>query len=145
APPAKTLDYYLDRLPKFKPAPEPVPVNLSGPKGQAAWGNRIPTDQPVAFITIDDGMNRHPWALELIRAADVPVTLFLTTRYVSRHQDYFGDLLDTGNVVIEGHTVSHPNLTKLSYEDQRYQLCHATDQLEQWFGYRPVLFRPPYG
>lgn len=144
-PPTRTLEYYLDRIPTFPSPPRPEPVKLTGPQGQAWWGNRIPTDQPVAFITIDDGINRHPWAAELIRAADVPVTLFLTTKYVSGHKGYFAELLDTGNVVIEGHTVSHPNLTKLSYEDQRYQLCHATDQLENWYGRRPVLFRPPYG
>ena len=144
-PPTRTLDYYLERIPTFPAAPHPEPVKLTGPKGHAAWGNRIPTDHPVAFITIDDGINRHPWAAELIKAADVPVTLFLTTKYVSGHKDYFAELLATGNVVIEGHTVSHPNLTKLSYEDQRYQLCHATDQLEAWYGRRPVLFRPPYG
>ena len=47
--------------------------------------------------------------------------------------------------VIEGHTVSHPKLLELSYDDQRYQLCKATDQLEEWYGRRPVFFRPPYG
>ena len=43
---------YGDRLPKFDRAPEAVKVQLPG-GASAAYFSRIPTDQPVAFITID--------------------------------------------------------------------------------------------
>ena len=63
------------------PGPHPVvpagarPARRSGSTTPTAWrpgrtGSR-PT-QRVAFITIDDGLNRHPWADDLIRAANVP-------------------------------------------------------------------------
>jgi peptidoglycan/xylan/chitin deacetylase (PgdA/CDA1 family) len=144
-PPPPTLEQYVARIPSFPSAPAPRPVRFDHPEGAAAWQNRIPTTQPVAFITIDDGLTRHPWADDLIRASKVPVTLFLTTNYVSRHQDYFQQIHDAGQVLIEGHTVSHPKLLELSYDDQRYQLCKATDLIEEWYGRRPVFFRPPYG
>jgi peptidoglycan/xylan/chitin deacetylase (PgdA/CDA1 family) len=144
-PTPATLDDYLARMPTFAAAPNPVPVRLYHPDGQAAWMNAIPTGHPVAFITIDDGLNRHPWANDLIRASKVPVTLFLTTKYISGHRDYFQVLRDAGDVVVEGHTVSHAKLVELTYDEQRHELCHATDLLEQWFGTRPVFFRPPYG
>jgi peptidoglycan/xylan/chitin deacetylase (PgdA/CDA1 family) len=144
-PPPLTLDQYLARVPSFPPAPDPAPVRFDHPPDMAAWQNRIPTDQKVAFITIDDGLNRHPWAEELIREANVPVTLFLTTNYANRNRGYFATLRDAGRVLIESHTVSHPKLLELSYDDQRYQLCHATDLLEDWYGRRPAFFRPPYG
>ena len=113
--------------------------------GRAAFAYEIPTTQPVAFLTIDDGLTRHPMALDLIRSAKIPVTLFLTTRYVSGNQDYFRALRDTGYATIENHTITHPKLTLLSYGDQKNELCGASDQLAQWYGRRPLLFRPPYG
>jgi peptidoglycan/xylan/chitin deacetylase (PgdA/CDA1 family) len=143
-PPAELAEY-LTRLPTFGPAPTPVPVALPHVDGQAAFVHEIPTSQPVAFLTIDDGMVRHPQALAMLKAAKIPVTLFLTTNYVNGNQDFFKALRDTGYATIEGHTISHPQLTKLGYGDQRHQLCGATDQLQGWYGGRPTLFRPPYG
>lgn len=143
-PPAELAEY-LTRLPTFEPPPAPVRVALPHVEDRAAFVHEIPTTQPVAFLTIDDGMVRHPQALAMLKAAKIPVTLFLTTNYVNGNQDFFKGLRDTGYATIEGHTVSHPQLTKLGYSDQRYQLCGATDQLQSWFGERPTLFRPPYG
>lgn len=120
-------------------------MTLPHAAGQAAFAYEIPTTQRVAFLTIDDGMTRHPMALDLLRAAKIPVTLFLTTRYVSGNQGYFGALRDTGYATIENHTITHPHLPTLSYADQKHELCGASDQLGQWYGRRPVLFRPPYG
>ena len=107
--------------------------------------HEIPTTHRVAFLTIDDGMVRHPMALELIRQAKIPVTLFLTTNYVSGNQDYFRALKDTGNVVIEGHTISHPNLRAGQLRRPALPAVRLTDQLGQWYGQRPTLFRPPFG
>jgi peptidoglycan/xylan/chitin deacetylase (PgdA/CDA1 family) len=143
-PPAELAEY-LTRLPTFGPAPTPVPVALPHVEGQAAFAFEIPTTQPVAFLTIDDGLVRHPQALAILKAAKIPVTLFLTTNYVNGNQGFFKALRDTGYATIEGHTISHPQLNKLGYGDQRYQLCGATDQLQSWYGGRPTLFRPPYG
>jgi peptidoglycan/xylan/chitin deacetylase (PgdA/CDA1 family) len=145
ARPPATLADYLARIPKFGAAPTPSSVTLSHTAGHAAFAYEIPTTQPVAFLTIDDGVNRHPMALDLIRAAKIPVTLFLTTRYVSGNQDYFRALRDTGYATIENHTITHTKLTTLDYSGQKHELCGASDQLAQWYGRRPVLFRPPYG
>ncbi len=148
APPTPTtvpLEAYLARIPAFDPAPSPVRVALSHYTNHAAFVYGIPTAQRVAFLTIDDGLVRHPMALELIRKAKIPVTLFLTTNYVSGNQGYFRALKETGHVAIEGHTISHPNLTQVGYADKRSQLCGSSDLLGQWYGERPTLFRPPFG
>src|SRR3712207_6824035 len=42
------------RVPPFAPAPAATRVT-SPANGTAAWYSRIPTEQKVAFITIDDG------------------------------------------------------------------------------------------
>jgi peptidoglycan/xylan/chitin deacetylase (PgdA/CDA1 family) len=120
-------------------------VTLSRYDGQAAFVHQVPTGHPVAFLTIDDGMVRHPLALELLRAAKVPVTLFLTTNYVGGNQEYFGALRDSGYATIQNHTISHPNLPSVGYGGARGQLCGASSNLEQWYGQRPIFFRPPFG
>ena len=72
---------YLDRVPTFGPRPAAVKVKL--PTGNAAaWLEKVPTDQPVAFLTIDDGWIKRPEALPLLERAHVPVTLFLTVNAI---------------------------------------------------------------
>jgi peptidoglycan/xylan/chitin deacetylase (PgdA/CDA1 family) len=111
----------------------------------AAFTDSLPSvTQPVAFLTIDDGATRNPMARDLIAAAKIPVTLFLTTNYVGGHQDYFKALQDTGYAKIQNHTVSHPDLRTLA-DSGKAELCTASDNLGAWFGTRPTLFRPPYG
>jgi peptidoglycan/xylan/chitin deacetylase (PgdA/CDA1 family) len=136
---------YLARIPHFDAPPTPVRVALPHYTDHSALVHEIPTTQRVAFLTIDDGIVRHPMALELIQQAGIPVTLFLTTNYVAGNLEYFRALKNTGHVTIEWHTISHPHLTQASYGEQRNQLCGATDRLGQWYGQRPTLFRPPYG
>ncbi|HWS35698.1 MAG TPA: polysaccharide deacetylase family protein [Actinoplanes sp.] len=130
-------------IPDFADAPTPEPITLPG--GDAVeYLHRIPTDQKVAFLTIDDGYLKLPEAQELIAAAGVPVTLFLTTDAVKDDPDYFKPMVDAG-AVIESHTISHPNLRGKSYEFQRREICGSADKLEKWYTRRPTLFRPPFG
>jgi peptidoglycan/xylan/chitin deacetylase (PgdA/CDA1 family) len=144
APPA-ALQPYLSRIPHFDPPPTPVPVTLPHGTGQAAFAYQIPTTQPVAFLTIDDGIVKHPLALPLMQAAKIPVTLFLTTNFIASNKDYFKALRDTGCATIQDHTVSHPDLTTLGYQAVKDQLCQARDNLAAWYGRTPTLFRPPFG
>jgi peptidoglycan/xylan/chitin deacetylase (PgdA/CDA1 family) len=135
---------YLALLPSFPPAPAPVAVALPHAAGRAAWVSRIPTTQPVAFLTIDDGAVKTPAAIALLKAAGIPVTLFLTTNFISGDTGYFTKLQSEG-AVIEDHTISHPELINLDYAHQKTQLCHSSDLLATWYGRRPVIFRPPFG
>src|SRR5439155_4151647 len=64
------------RVPKFPAAPPVEKVKL--PDGPAApFLHGVPTSQPVAFLTIDDGYEKKPEAIQLLQAAGIPVTLFL--------------------------------------------------------------------
>ncbi|MBW6435072.1 polysaccharide deacetylase family protein [Actinoplanes hulinensis] len=130
-------------IPDFAPAPEPQPITL--PAGdKVEYLRRIPTTQKVAFLTIDDGYLKLPEGQELIAAAGVPVTLFLTTDAVKDDPGYFKPMLDAG-ATIEAHTVTHPSLRGRSYDFQRREICGSADKLGAWFGKRPTLFRPPFG
>jgi peptidoglycan/xylan/chitin deacetylase (PgdA/CDA1 family) len=104
----------------------------------------ISTTQPVAFITIDDGIVRDPAALDLMRQSNTHPTLFLTQQYVQGHEDYFRQLQQAG-ASIENHTIDHPDLRGKPLDFQRQEICAASDSYAKVFGSRPVLFRPPYG
>ncbi|MDI6098980.1 polysaccharide deacetylase family protein [Actinoplanes sp. NEAU-A12] len=130
-------------IPDFAPAPPPQPITL--PAGDSVeYLRRIPTDQKVAFLTIDDGYLKTPEAPELIAAAGVPVTLFLTTDAIKDDPAYFRPMVDAG-AVIEAHTVTHAGLRGRSYDFQRREICDSADRLGAWFLRRPTLFRPPFG
>jgi peptidoglycan/xylan/chitin deacetylase (PgdA/CDA1 family) len=140
--PDDPVNAYLPRIPRFGPRPTPVPI---GPlAGEAAWVSRIPTDQPVAFITIDDGWTKHPMAASLLRASKVPVTLFLAVNAIKDDPMYFRSLQRAG-AVIEAHTLSHPPLRGKPYPTQHREICGSADRLAEWYERRPVLFRPPFG
>lgn len=134
---------YADRIPEF-PAP-PVPQPMVLPEGPAPHLSRIETDQPVAFITIDDGYVRHPEALQLIRDSGVPVSLFLISSVAKQDPAWFAAIRDQADATIQAHTVTHARLRGLSATAQAAEICGSADQLEQMFGTRPTLFRAPGG
>jgi peptidoglycan/xylan/chitin deacetylase (PgdA/CDA1 family) len=141
--PVKDLAYYLARLPRFGPPIAPEPQDVNAGESSPVWV-KVPTTQPVAFLTIDDGMVRHPMALPLLKASGIRVTLFLTLNYAERDPDYFRALQNAG-AVIENHTITHTSLRGKSYEFQKHEICYTADRFAQLFGHRPTLFRPPYG
>lgn len=104
---------------------------------------RIETDRPYVFITVDDGAVRHPAALELMRKSGVEPTLFLNSKHVDGHADYFKTF--QGAARVHAHTATHPDLTGTSYDFQRGEICGNADLLRGQLGAQPKLFRPPFG
>ncbi|GIM91058.1 polysaccharide deacetylase family protein [Paractinoplanes toevensis] len=137
------VGWKLSDVPQFLPPPAPEPIVLP-PGDQVPFLSRVPVTQPVAFLTIDDGYLKNPEAIKLFAAAHIPVTLFLTTDAIHDDPAFF-DRLRSYGAVIEAHTVSHPELAGRSYGFQKHQICDGADRLAQWYGRRPVLFRPPFG
>jgi peptidoglycan/xylan/chitin deacetylase (PgdA/CDA1 family) len=143
-PPFKSLAWYVSQVPDFPDAPLPQPVPLPTTDTAAFW-HRLPTDQKVAFITIDDGgLARPPEVIDFIWQARIPVTMFLNSPAAAEHTDYFRQIQEAGGVV-ENHTISHTSLAGSSYDYQKHQICGAADTLEELFGKRATLFRPPFG
>ena len=137
------VGWKLSDVPRFPPAPAPEPITLP-PGDEVPFLSRIPVTRPVAFLTIDDGVLKNPEAPKLFAAAGIPVTLFLTTDFIQDDVPFFDRLRDFG-AVIEAHTISHPELAGKWEGFQRRQICEGADRLGQWYGRRPVLFRPPFG
>jgi len=72
------------------------------------------------------------------------VTAFMTINAI-RHDPGFFKRMQGSGVVIEAHTLTHPELKGKSYDFQKHELCGSADQLGTLYGHRPTLFRPPFG
>lgn len=105
--------------------------------------NWVETDDPVFFITVDDGLKRSPEALALIQEQQIPVTAFLTEYAVRDYTDYFNEATAYGGSV-QNHTMVHGALDDPK-TDVEWEICETQDRFESQFGYRPWMLRPPYG
>jgi peptidoglycan/xylan/chitin deacetylase (PgdA/CDA1 family) len=122
--------------------PTPVPIDMSTPS--APVFSRIPTTDPVVFLTIDDGIVQDPAVVDYLREQNIPVTLFPVPAYVDQNEPYFQAIHALG-ATVQDHTVHHTDLTKSSPADQKTEICGPLDEYQQKFGVRPWIFRPPYG
>ncbi|MFF0888277.1 polysaccharide deacetylase family protein [Streptomyces sp. NPDC003456] len=106
--------------------------------------DHVPTREPVVFLTYDDGAERDPLFVGLVRERRLPVSLFLTDSVVGPGYAHFARLRAVG-ASLQNHTLDHPALRGLPYAGQRAEICGQQHKLHSRFGVRPRLFRPPYG
>jgi len=106
--------------------------------------DRVPTSEKIVFITIDDGAEKDPEFLEMMRDLRIPVSMFLNDTYVREDPEYFRVLQGLG-ASVQNHSLSHPDLKTLGVSAQKHQICGQQDRLAEEFGTPPTLFRPPYG
>ncbi|MFD8230686.1 polysaccharide deacetylase family protein [Streptomyces sp. NPDC059696] len=173
APPARALDSYATRLRaahaarvaaahrwdlrRTLSAAPPAPVTkprIRTRKGFEVEGHReldlppvftrIPTSDKVVFLTVDDGAEKDPAFLRMMRDLDVPYSAFLSGYLVKDDPGYFRRM-QSGGVALHNHTLYHPNLRGLSYRAQKREICGMQRYMQRQFGTRPALFRPPYG
>lgn len=173
APPARALDTYATKLRAAHaaraaaahrwdlrkvpltapPAPEKKP-SIRTRKGFEVEGHRrlnlppvfttVPTRDKVVFLTIDDGAEKDRAFLRMMSDLDVPYTAFLSGYLVKDDPRYFRTMQSRG-VVLNNHTLHHPNLRGQSYRAQKREICGMQRYMEKRFGKRPGLFRPPFG
>jgi peptidoglycan/xylan/chitin deacetylase (PgdA/CDA1 family) len=115
--------------------------NLADPDLQVL--NWVETEDPVFFITIDDGLVDSPKVRDFVERNRIPVTAFLTEYAVRDKTDYFEQITAYGGSV-QNHTMVHGDLSQPS-TDVKWEICETQDRFEKQFGYRPWMMRPPYG
>ncbi|MFF2656934.1 polysaccharide deacetylase family protein [Kitasatospora sp. NPDC058032] len=135
--------WHLTPLPPAPPAPADKPVKLQR-TGQVPVFSEVRTTDKVVFVTIDDGAEKDPKFVEMLTDLKVPVSMFLTRDIVKDDYGYFKRLQALGNHV-HNHTVDHAQLSKVTPEKQKSEVCEAQAALTQQYGTPPLLFRPPYG
>ncbi|MFJ7047507.1 polysaccharide deacetylase family protein [Streptomyces sp. NPDC101112] len=129
------------------PAPE-KPDRPAVPRavrpGPAPVVERVATRDKVVFLTFDDGAEKDPGFVRMVRELRLPVSLFLTDSVVGPGYGHLARLREVG-ATVQNHTLDHTALRGLPYAGQRAEICGQQDKLKQRFGIRPTLFRPPYG
>ncbi|MFI7411157.1 polysaccharide deacetylase family protein [Streptomyces sp. NPDC049627] len=106
--------------------------------------DRVPTRDQVVFLTYDDGAEKDPRFVDMVRELRLPVSMFLTDSVVGPGYGHFARLRSVG-ASIQNHTLDHAALRGLPYAGQRAEICGQQNKLRARFGIRPRLFRPPYG
>ncbi|GHE13210.1 hypothetical protein GCM10010339_79430 [Streptomyces alanosinicus] len=144
----------LDQAPLAPPAPPAAKPRITARPGfevdhQEDWNlppvfTTIPTRQKIVFLTIDDGSDKDPEFLRMMQELKIPYTAFLSNYLIEDDYGYFRRMQSLGHT-LNNHTLHHPYLPGLSYDDQKTEICDMQDIMEKQFGKRPTVFRAPYG
>jgi peptidoglycan/xylan/chitin deacetylase (PgdA/CDA1 family) len=142
----------LPKAPLVAPPPPRTKPAITFRKGFEVHGGEdlppvfttVPVKDKVVFLTIDDGSEKDPRFLKMMSELKIPYTAFLSDYLIKDDYGYFRRMRDLG-VTLDNHTLHHPYLPGLSYEEQRQEICGMQDVMRKEFGKRPAVFRPPYG
>ncbi len=110
------------------------------------WHNVHPKDdEKLVAITFDDGPSKYTETfLEILKKYDVKATFFMVGRGVKQFPELAKKVAEAGHQVA-GHTMNHPNLTKVSVETLHSELDDSFGLIEQASGVKSKVLRPPYG
>lgn len=110
--------------------------------------DRLATAKHVVALTLDAGGNADSArrAFAELRRADVPVTFFLTGRWVTLHPVLARDIGRDPLWHVGDHTVDHSSMPTLPSARARWEVVEARREIEERTGLDPKpLFRFPYG
>jgi peptidoglycan/xylan/chitin deacetylase (PgdA/CDA1 family) len=131
----------------FTPAPAPPavkPVTLSA--SNPAVFSDVPMTEKVVFVTIDDGIEKEPAFIQMVKDFQIPLTISLADVLIKDDYAYFEKLYETGYVSIQNHTVTHPlDMPALSAQQQLDEVSGQQQKLHAEYGVSPYIFRPPGG
>jgi len=118
----------------------------SAVNGMAPVIAKIPTTQPIVFLTIDDGAYKAPAVVTALKQHQLKATLFLARSFIANDPGFFAHITDQGSL-IENHTLSHDlKMTKdMNYTQQKAEICGMADYEQTTYGRRPMYYRPPGG
>jgi peptidoglycan/xylan/chitin deacetylase (PgdA/CDA1 family) len=98
----------------------------------------------AVYITIDDGWTPSADVLALMHETYLPITAFLIADAAREHLSYWKEFAAAGGIIGD-HTVSHPDLTRLTPVQATAQWGQDRTRLGRWLGQTPAVGRPPYG
>ena len=107
---------------------------------------RIPVDEKVVALTYDDGPNPpHTEALlDTLAHYGVKATFFLKGRNIEAFPESVISVSEAGHE-IGNHSYDHRPMIALREAAMLAELVRTNKLIESLLGYKPVLFRPPFG
>ena len=133
---------------KLPPYFEPPHLTKVALPGATLYG--LPGPGNLMALTVDDGASSEVVAAytELSRRTGMRLTFFVTKRFPSWAENAAAmrPLVESGQLQLGNHTVSHPDLTKLSTGAIQAELLGCGEFITSTFGVDAApYFRPPYG
>ena len=114
--------------------------------GNGYW--RGQTRGKLIALTLDDGPNplkhRTPALLDTLRNLDIKATFFIVGARAEANPELIRRM-DTEGHEIANHSYTHPNLTFLTPDTVRKELCRTSVVVRELTGKRPRFYRPPGG
>lgn len=98
------------------------------------------------LLTFDDGPDPEwtPKILDVLKANQVPAVFFVVGKMAEAYPNLVRRMWDEGHE-IGNHSWNHPDLYRLSPEQQRLELTTTQRVIQAITGHSTTLFRPPYG
>jgi Polysaccharide deacetylase len=131
----------------FAPAPAPPavkPITMS--TSDPTVFSHVPITDKVVFVTIDDGIEKDPGFIQMVKDVQIPLTISLADVLIRDDYAYFEKLYETGYISIQNHTVTHPlDMPGLPASRQLYEISGQQEKLRRQYGVTPYIFRPPGG
>jgi peptidoglycan/xylan/chitin deacetylase (PgdA/CDA1 family) len=126
-----------------------APTVVAAP-AQEAPVRRVETAEPVVALTFDacatrgqrNGFDRALY--DVIKAEHVPVTIFVSGKWVEFHEAEAAELARDPLVTFGDHSYDHPHMPTLSAKRMGEELDETEAALAR-HGKKSVAFRPPFG
>ena len=118
-------------------------------------GNFIGPDNNKIYLTFDCGYEHTivengqnvrltERILDVLKEKDAKAVFFVTMYYVKMNPDLVQRMIDEGHAV-GNHSNNHPVMPECSIDKMVYEVMSLHDYVEENFGYKMTLFRPPTG
>jgi len=103
-------------------------------------------NQKLVGLTFDDGPDNNitPKIIDQLNQYNVKATFFFLGDNVKYNPDVVKKAFESGHQ-IAGHSLSHPQLTKISAENIIVEVSKTDERIKGVIGKEPFFFRPPYG
>ena len=103
---------------------------------------RIPTKKRVVFITIDDGGFISDDLVAFLNRERIPVTSFVMPEPLLWQ---IGKYRRIKRMTFENHSNTHGHMRRMTFAQQKEEICRASRLVGRMARSRPVFFRPPGG
>ena len=104
------------------------------------------TNQKKVYLTFDCGYENGETSkiLDALKSKDAKAVFFVTKSYVTSSPELVQRMVDEGHE-LGNHTVTHPNLTKVSYDKFKSELLDLNEYVKEHYGVQMRYIRPPEG
>ncbi|MFC0470582.1 polysaccharide deacetylase family protein [Halalkalibacter kiskunsagensis] len=105
------------------------------------------SNDQVVLLTIDDGPEQYSVQMaETLKELNAGAIFFVNGHFLNTEEERekLKDIYEMG-FEIGNHTMTHPNMSQLSNEEQRNQIIQLNDLIEEIIGERPRFYRAPFG